>query len=69
MSDYPLKDSEFNYIDNELYSIIQKTLDVNYSINEDPELFNWYCEIRNKLCQDIHNKKIEELEAYANREI
>lgn len=56
MSDYPLKDSEFNYIDNELYSIIQKTLDVNYSINEDPKLFNWYCEIRNKLCQDIHNK-------------
>jgi|TARA_R100001480_G_scaffold85154_1_gene93163 hypothetical protein len=59
MSDYPLKDSEFNYIDNELYSIIQKTLDVNYSINEDPKLFNWYCEIRNKLCQDIHNKKIK----------
>ena len=59
MSDYPLKDSEFNYIDNELYSIIQKTLDVNYSINEDPKLFNWDCEIRNKLCQDIHNKKIK----------
>jgi len=59
MSDYPLKDSEFNYIDDELYSIIQKTLGVNYSINEDPKLFNWYCEIRNKLCQDIHNKKIK----------
>tara|TARA_R100000654_G_scaffold32064_2_gene57025 strand:- start:1088 stop:1270 length:183 start_codon:yes stop_codon:yes gene_type:complete len=59
MSDYPLKDSEFNYIDDELYSIIQKTLGVNYSINEDVKLFNWYCEIRNKLCQDIHNKKIK----------
>ena len=59
MSDYPLKDSEFNYIDNELYSIIQKTLGVNYSINEDAKLFNWYCEIRNKLCEDIHNKKIK----------
>ena len=59
MSDYPLKDSEFNYIDDELYSIIQKTLGVNYSINEDIKLFNWYCEIRNKLCQDIHNKKIK----------
>jgi len=59
MSDYPLKDSEFNYIDNELYSIIQKTLGVNYSINEDVKLFNWYCEIRNKLCEDIHNKKIK----------
>ena len=59
MSDYPLKDSEFNYIDDELYSIIQKTLGVNYSINEDAKLFNWYCEIRNKLCEDIHNKKIK----------
>ena len=59
MSDYPLKDSEFNYIDGELYSIIQKTLGVNYSINEDAKLFNWYCEIRNKLCEDIHNKKIK----------
>ena len=59
MSDYPLKDSEFNYIDNELYSIIQKTLGINYSINEDVKLFNWYCEIRNKLCEDIHNKKIK----------
>ena len=59
MSDYPLKDSEFNYIDNELYSIIQKTLGVNYSINEDPKLCNWYWEIRNKLCEDIHNKKIK----------
>ena len=59
MSDYPLKDSEFNYIDDELYSIIQKTLGVNYSINEDVKLFNWYCEIRNKLCEDIHNKKIK----------
>ena len=59
MSDYPLKDSEFNYIDDELYSIIQKTLGVNYSINEDVKLFNWYCKIRNKLCEDIHNKKIK----------
>ena len=59
MSDYPLKDSEFNYIDDELYSIIQKTLGVNYSINEDVKLFNWYCKIRNKLCEDIHNRKIK----------
>jgi len=59
MSDYPLKDSEFNFIDTELYLIIQKMLNINYPLNSDPNLFNWYCEIRNKLCQDIHNKKIK----------
>jgi len=59
MTDYPLKDSEFNFIDTELYLIIQKMLNINYPLNSDPNLFNWYCEIRNKLCQDIHNKKIK----------
>jgi hypothetical protein len=59
MSDYPLKDSEFNFIDTELYLIIQKMLNIDYPLNSDPNLFNWYCEIRNKLCQDIHNKKIK----------
>ena len=55
--DYPLKDSEFVFIDDELYSIIQKTLEIKYSINEDKELFEWYCKIRDKLCEDIHKKK------------
>jgi len=59
MSDYSLKDSEFNFIDTELYLIIQKMLNIDYPLNSDPNLFNWYCEIRNKLCQDIHNKKIK----------
>ena len=59
MTDYPLKDSEFNFIDTQLYLIIQKMLNIDYPLNGDPNLFNWYCEIRNKLCQDIHNKKIK----------
>ena len=33
--DYPLTDSEFMNIDDELYIIIQKTLAISYNINED----------------------------------
>ena len=44
--DYPLKDTEFLEIDDKLYSIIQDTLNIDYSINEDQDLFNWYCKIR-----------------------
>ena len=56
-NDYPLKDTEFLEIDDRLYSIIQDTLNIDYSINEDQDLFNWYCQIRDKLCEDIHKKK------------
>jgi len=55
--DYPLKDTEFLEIDDKLYSIIQDTLNIDYSINENQDLFNWYCKIRDKLCEDIHKKK------------
>jgi hypothetical protein len=55
--DYPLTDSEFMNIDDKLYPIIENALGINHTINEDPELFNWYCEIRNNLCQQIHDKK------------
>ena len=67
MRDYPLKDSKFVYIDDELYSIIQKTLQIKYSINEDKELFEWYCKIRDKLCKEIHIKKIK-LDLIKNKE-
>ena len=33
------------------------SLNIDYSINEDQDLFNWYCKIRDKLCEDIHKKK------------
>ena len=56
-NNYPLKDTEFLEIDDKLYSIIQDTLNIDYSINEDQDLFNWYCKIRDKLCEDIHKKK------------
>ena len=55
--DYPLQDWEFANIDEELYPLIKKTLGINYEINEDPKLFDWYCDIRNDLCQQIHDKK------------
>ena len=57
MTDYPLTDSEFMDIDDKLQDIIQKTLAIKYTLNEDEKLFDWYCKIRNNLCQQIHNKK------------
>ena len=39
-------------------STIQKILDINYPINSDPNLFDWYCNIRNKLAKKIHDKKL-----------
>ena len=57
--DYPLTDSEFMDIDDKLYIIIQKTLAISYNINEDKHLHDWYCDIRNKLCQQIQDKKLE----------
>ena len=58
--DCPLKDSEFLEIDDKLYSLIQDTLKDYYycSINEDEDLFNWYCKIRDKLCKEIHKKRV-----------
>ena len=58
-TDYPLTDSEFMDIDDKLYIIIQKTLAISYNINEDKPLHNWYCDIRNKLCQQLQDKKFE----------
>ena len=60
MKDYPLKDSEFMSIDDELYSMINSILfnkNPNMNMNANPKLFDWYCEIRNNLCQQIHNKR------------
>ena len=56
--DYPLKDHEFEKIDDELYPIIQSALNIKFNINEDPKLFDWYCNIRNNLCKQIHVKKL-----------
>ena len=57
----PLTESEFINLDDKLYSIINNILYSNNenTINEDENLSNWYFDIRNKLCQKIHNKKIQ----------
>ena len=55
----PLTDSEFLQIDDELQPLIQKTLGIDYNLNEDPKLFNWYCIVRDRLCQRISDKKLE----------
>ena len=58
LKDYPLNDAEFLKVDEKLYTLIQNILGIDYNINEDKRLFDWFCEIRNKLCEDINNKKI-----------
>ena len=57
----PLTENEFINLDDELYSTINKILYPNneHTINEDENLNNWYFDIRNKLCQKIHNKKTQ----------
>ena len=68
MKDYPLKDSEFMDIDDELYSMINSILfpKNEHTMNEEPKLFDWYCEIRNNLCQQIHDKKEQLIKPQAN---
>ena len=59
MKDGPLTDSEFVDLDDQLYSMINVILypEDEHTMNEDEDLHNWYCEIRNNLCQQIHDKK------------
>ncbi len=59
MSDknYLLSDEEFMEIDDKLYPIIQKALNIKYELNKNTELFAWYCEIRDNLCKDIGKKR------------
>tara|TARA_R100000654_G_scaffold31980_1_gene56882 strand:- start:470 stop:676 length:207 start_codon:yes stop_codon:yes gene_type:complete len=60
-----LTDNEFMDIDDKLYKLIEEALEIggdrtpNWSMNGDKELFDWYCKIRNNLCQQIHNKKLK----------
>ena len=71
MKDYPLKDSEFMDIDDELYSMINSILfnnDLEMNMNAEPKLFDWYCEIRNNLCQQIHDKKEQLIKPQANQQ-
>ena len=56
-------DNKFTKIDDQLYALIEKALEINtdnWSMNGDKELFDWYCEIRNKLCKKIDKKIMEE---------
>ena len=60
MKDGPLTDSEFVDLDDQLYSMINSILfnnDLEMNMNAEPKLFDWYCEIRDNLCQQIHDKK------------
>jgi len=64
-------DNKFMEIDDQLYALIEQALEINtdnWSINGDEKLFDWYCEIRNKLCKKIDKKIIEEYKKKNNQE-
>ena len=54
-----------------LYSMINSILfnnDIEMNMNAEPKLFDWYCEIRNNLCQQIHDKKEQLIKPQANQQ-
>jgi len=51
-------ENDFWQLDNDLYNLIQKYFKI--SLNDDKKLFNWYCEMRNKLEKQIINKQKEQ---------
>jgi hypothetical protein len=46
-----LNDNDFWRLDTDLYNLIQKHFKI--SLNDDEKLFNWYCNIRNKIEKKI----------------
>jgi hypothetical protein len=50
-----LNENDFLQLDNDLYNLIQKYFKI--CLNDDEKLFNWYCEIRNKLEKQITKQK------------
>ena len=71
MKDGPLTDSEFVDLDDQLYSMINSILfnnDLEMNMNAEPKLFDWYCEIRDNLCQQIHDKKEQLIKPQANQQ-
>ncbi len=53
-------DNKFMEIDDQLYALIEQALEINtdnWSINGDEKLFDWYCEIRNKLCKKFFSTR------------
>ena len=51
-----MSDSEFMELDDKLYDLINPLLangDENYQMNGDEEIFDWYCDIRNKIVDEI----------------
>ena len=52
-----MPDWEFAKIDEDLYSLVSEILGLKDEINEDPDLFNWYCNLRDNLCLKIQEQR------------
>jgi hypothetical protein len=50
-----LSENDFWQLDTDLYILMQKYFKI--SLNDDKKIFNWYCEIRNKLEKQIVKQK------------
>ena len=50
-----LSENDFWQLDTDLYILMQKYFKI--SLNDDKKIFNWYCEIRNKLENQIVKQK------------
>tara|TARA_R100001594_G_scaffold35004_1_gene64104 strand:- start:231 stop:404 length:174 start_codon:yes stop_codon:yes gene_type:complete len=51
-----MTDLEFMELDDKLYDLINPLLangNKDYQMNDDQEIFNWYCDIRNKIVDKI----------------
>jgi hypothetical protein len=46
-----LNNNDFWKLDTDLYNLIQKHFKI--SLNSDEKLFNWYCDVRNKIEKKI----------------
>ena len=54
-----MDDAKFKELDDKLFDLINPFLangDQNFSINNNQEIFNWYCDIRNKIIDKVDEK-------------
>ena len=55
-----MDDAKFKELDDKLFDLINTFLangDQNFSINNNQEIFNWYCDIRNKIIDKVDEKR------------
>ena len=57
-----MDDLEFMQLDDKLYELINPFLsngDENFTMNGDTEIFDWYCDIRNKIVDKVNERRLK----------